>query len=467
MSEFDYDVVVVGAGAAGLAAAVEAADAGATVMLVDSEDVVGGSSRLSCGILMGAGTHYQRAVGIEDSADNLYEHYLTVNQWNVEQSLVRVVADGAGPAIEWLGDLGVTFLDDIYFSGDEAKPRGHMPRGEGAEIIDVLHRAARSRGVDIALRRRIDRLLVEQGRVVGIAAGDDAIRARSVVLTTGGFGANPGLREQYLPAAVRHTGDWMWYNGPESSRGDIFELVAPVDAQICGHNRAQFNLRPDFAHEVEAYLPGWLVVVNANGNRFFDETSPYSVTDPIIRAQPGPVWAVLDDSTKRAAQPRVSRAAKKVDVPGLTWEDWVEPVIDEMVAKDKVVKADSLEELASAIGVPDDALAGTIAQYNADVAAGADTRFGKKSEVMRPVIDPPFYATELRLIQLAVTAVGPRIDAQARVMDRRSGPVPGLFAAGECVGGVLGPVYLGSGNSYTNCLTFGRVAGRSAAKMIS
>jgi fumarate reductase flavoprotein subunit len=191
--------------------------------------------------------------------------------------------------------------------------------------------------------------------------------------------------------------------------------------------------------------------------------SPYSVTQPIVLAQDGPLWAVFDDAVKRASQPQSTAQFKKVLIPGMTWEDWVEPVIDEMVEAGKVITAGSIADLARAIGVSGPGLAGTIEKYNADVAAGEDSVHLKKPAVLRPVSTPPFYATEVRLCQLSVTAVGPRVDRDGRVINTANLPVPGLFAAGECVGGVLGDVYVGSGNALANALVFGRVAGRSAA----
>jgi len=203
--------------------------------------------------------------------------------------------------------------------------------------------------------------------------------------------------------------------------------------------------------------------VNKEGRRFFDEMSPYSVTQPIVLAQDGPVWVVFDDAAKRASQPKSTGAFKKVVISGMTWEDWVEPVIDEMVAAGKVTTAGSIADLTRAIGVPTDGLTGTLEKYNADVAAGEDTVHLKKPGVLRPVDTPPFYATEVRLCQLSVTAVGPRIDRDGHVMNASNQPVPGLFAGGECTGGVLGDVYVDSGNALASALVFGRVAGRSAA----
>jgi succinate dehydrogenase/fumarate reductase flavoprotein subunit len=465
----DYDVVVLGSGLAGGCAALEAADAGARVLLAEAEEKAGGRSQFSSGMIMGAGTRFQRAKGIEDDPDSLFRHYMTLNQWKVDAAVVRRLADEAAPSIEWLNDLGVEILD-VYFSGDENVPRGHVTHG-GAAIMDVVLAQVRRRPtIDLALKQRVDRLLVTDGRVTGVAAGGDEITADAVVLATGGIEGNPALIEQYLPAAAAAAGDWLWPNGMEPvakySKGDIFALVSPLNAQIAGRNRWLASFRPNFVHESDPYFPGWLVCVNRQGRRFYDEMSPYSVTQPIVLAQEGPTWAIFDDAVKRASQPKSTAAYKKVLIPGMTWEDWVDPVIDDMVKEGKVHQADTVGDLARAIGVPADALAGALAKYNADVAAGEDTVHQKKPAVLRPVATPPFYATELRLCQLSVTGVGPRIDRDSRVIGAANQPIPGLFAAGECAGGVLGEVYVGSGNALGSALVFGRVAGGAAARSV-
>jgi FAD binding domain len=209
-----------------------------------------------------------------------------------------------------------------------------------------------------------------------------------------------------------------------------------------------------------------LVVVNQRGHRFFDEMSPYSTTETVIRAQDGPVYAIFDDAAKHAAQRSNAAAAKRQQFPGVTdlvEFKWIEPLIDEMVDKGVVHTAETIETLAKQIGVPAPNLTGTVERYNEDIAAGRDSFYDKRIEFAKPIATPPFYATELRLALLCLTSTGLRIDAGAHVIDERSQIIPGLFAAGECTGGVLGDIYVGSGNSYANCVVFGRVAGRAAA----
>lgn len=456
------DVLVVGSGVAGLCAALEADAAGASVLIAESEEVLGGSSRLAHGLIMGAGTRFQAAQGISDSGDDLFRHYMTLNQWLVDPAVGWRLCQEAGPTIEWLNDHGVE-IAGLYPSGDEAVPRGHATLG-GQAIVDALLSVIRSRpGIDVALRRRVDRLLVDGGRVCGVAVGDDEIRAGATVLACGGLGADKEMLRTFCPAPLDAARDWLWYQGAAGSRGDGIRLTLPLDVQIAGRDRAQLTMRPNFGRYPDTYFPGWLVIVNDQGRRFYDEMSPYSVTQPIVTAQQGPVFALFDEATRQACAPHSSKASKKVNLPGETEEDWIAPKIDAMVAAGVVHRADTLERLAFLIGVPPQNLTGTVARYNGFVEGREDRDFRKIAEHMRPLATPPYYATELRLYMLGLTAVGPRIDADARVLDQRSQPIPGLYAAGECSGGVLGPCYAGSGNSLANATTFGRVAGRTAS----
>ena len=476
----DFDVAVVGSGVAGLAASLQASDAGAQVILIEGSDVIGGVSRLSTGVVMAAGTRYQRAAGIDDGADELFAFYMSTNHWTVEPAVVRALANESATAVEWLGDLGVRFYDRIYFSSDEPAPRGHSAIGKGRAIVDTLYGEVRKRkNIEVALGRRIDRLLVSGGRVVGAAAGGYEVTAGATVLAMGGFGANPKRVDELLPQIRAHAGDYFWYMGGDTSQGDIFTLVEPLNVQILGRNRAQMAIRPDFVRIPDVGLPGWLVLVNGEGRRFFNEMSPSSITQPIVRNQPQPIYAVFDDEAKRAAQPDPKAASRKLalwgpevlggagrdagNIPGADWEDWVEPSIDQMHAKGKVLMAEPVAALADAIGVPAANLRGTLDRYNADTAARLDSLYLKDPSVMRAVATGPFYAVELRLCQAGVTGAGVRIGSDGAVLDAGTRLVPGLYAAGECTGGVLGDVYMGFGNSLGNCLSFGRIAGRSAA----
>lgn len=471
MSTPRYDVVVVGGGAAGMSAALEAEEAGASVLLVESQGQLGGSSALSGGIIMAAGTSVQRAAGVEDDPASLWHEYLLFNQYKVGPSVARQLAFGSAPAIEWLIGLGVEFAKDLIYGAEENVPRSHLPLTAGAGIVEVLSSHVRERdGIDIALGRRITRVMREGGRVVGVAVDDDEVRAGGVVLTCGGLGANPSLWQAHLPSAMG-AGASAWYIGAPGAQGDALALAAQAGAEVVGHDRALILPTPDFFTNLEVYFPGWLVMVNRGGRRVVDEGTSYAVMQ-VAHRDHGPLFTIIDDAAKQAA--RMGAAAER---PSMISEDpeekhppiaattnWNSDTIDQMVAAGKVRKADTLPELGRLLGVDGAGLTASMERYNSFVAAGEDRDFYKSAKSLRPVSTPPFYGVEMRLGIVCLTSVGPAIDAEAHAVAPGGQPIPGLYAAGECAGGVLGDVYMGSGNSYANCLVFGRTAGRTAAR---
>ena len=461
----DYDVVVVGSGVAGLSAAIEASRAGCSVLLVESQAQLGGSSALSGGIIMAAGTSLQRQAGIEDSPDELFHDYMLFNQYRVAPSLVRRLADDSAPAVEWLISLGVEFHSEVMFAAEERRPRSHVPRRGGRGVVKVMTSVLENEpAVDIALGRRINRILSHQGKVVGVAVDDDAVSAGAVVLASGGFGANPALWGEHLPS-LTSAGSAAWYIGAAGAQGDVFSFAAQAGADIVGHDRALLLATPGFGTTLEVYFPGWLVMVDRGGARRVDESASYALMQVAHRTW-GPLFAIFDETAKKEAQPG-RPAAYKQAIPGTDPaampSNWTEPVIDEMAAAGRIRRAPTLEDLARLLAIDPDGLRGSVDRYNDAVRRGADAEFAKDPKFLREIAAPPFYGAELRLAILCLTSKGIRIDASARVLDRSGTPIEGLFAAGECTGGVLGDVYVGSGNSYANCVVYGRVAGRCAS----
>ena len=464
----DVDVLVIGSGAAGLCAALTASEAGATVLVAESEAVVGGSSRLSGGVVMGSGSSLQRAAGIVDEPDAMYREYMALNQWQVVPGPVRRLATESGATIDWLAAHGVPFEDRLIFGGDESQPRSHVVTGRGQAIVDALHRCCRDRGVDVALGQRIDRLLVADGRVLGAGVGDDELRADAVVLATGGFGANAERLQSLFPSAW-HEG-WTWYIGADGARGDALDLTAPLDACVVGYDRGLRTLDPHFQRENEAILPGWLVIVDRAGQRIMDESAPYGLVDAMLRRVGDIAYVVFDDTAVHPPAERADfyRTRYKQAWPGMPPfqpRNWRADVIDRMVAEGRISCRSTVGDVADDLGIDRCALAGTVVRYNRFAAAGEDRDFAKKGSFLAALDTPPFYGAVVRPTVVNVTATGLRIDADAAVVAIDGGAIPGLFAAGECTGGIIS-VYMGSGNALGNATTMGRVAGRSAAAFV-
>jgi len=450
----DYDVIVVGSGAAGLAAAVAAADAGASVLVVESQKRTGGSSRLSGGHFYAAGTSVQKEAGvIGDTADAMFEHYMTLAQWLVDPAVVRRYCDLSAPTLEWAKGLGVKYpKEGLYASGVGSTPRGHAPQGEGEEVVNVLDRHRGDKGVDVVLDSPVTSLITDDdGRVTGVRIGEDEATCGAVIMATGGFGNNPEMIAKYLPQAAA-TGDWCWYIGAEGAKGDGITLGEAVGGVVDGHDRALLLATPGFSRDLEVALPPWLVMVNTQGRRFCDETAPYTVIAGLLKKQGGNAYAVFDEAARAAAKRSPQFQAY-----------WVDEILERKAEEGFIFREDTLAALAAKAGIDAEGLEGTARRYNGDVEAGHDTAFFKNG-AMAPIATAPFYAVEIRPAILCWTGTGLRIDADTCVIDKADKPIRGLYAAGETVGNLHGDVYIGGGGSYGPCLVFGKLAGENAAK---
>lgn len=464
----DVDCVVIGSGAAGLAAALTAAEHGCErVLISEAADVVGGSSRLAGGVIMGSGSKLQQEAGIVDEPGNLFKEYMSLNHWDVAVGPVQRLTARSGETIDWLAGHGVPFFGRLIFGGEERQARSHCVDGGGQALINALWSACQRRGVDLALGNRVDQLLTEGNSVIGVSSGGESITAAATVVATGGFGANPDLLKRYFPSAWND--NWTWYIGSEGSRGDAFGFAEQIGAQLTGFDRGLRTLDPRFGGRLnEAFLPGWTVLLDSTGRRFCDETAPYGILDTVVRARGNRAFVVFDDA---ALRPPADLADRYRDCYKQVWpnhppfrpKNYTADLVEENVAKGIAHSAADLATLAAAIGVPAEDLSGEIARYNQLVAAGADTDFGKAGKFLMPISTAPFYAIEVRPAAVNVTSCGLRIDDHARVLHRDGEPIGGLYAAGECTGGVMGETYMGSGNSLANACGFGRIAGEAAA----
>ncbi|MBZ6142174.1 FAD-dependent oxidoreductase [Streptomyces olivaceus] len=471
MTDLDaLDVIVVGGGGAGLAAAVAAAEQGAQVLLFESERELGGSTQLSAGLFTAAGTGVQRGLGIEDSAERHFQHYMDLNQWQLKPGLIRAFCAAAGPTLEWMLGLGLdvpaavspdAHTPGLCRAGVEDVWRGHVPRDQGYGLVQVLDRARRERGVEAVLNTRVERLLFEEGRVAGVVADGIEVRAGAVVVASGGFAQDPGLLDRYYPEA-HEAGDSLFVVAAPGSRGDHFAFAEQTGASLTGHGwglmlpTAYFQR---YHHWQAGFPPKSRVYVNGTGRRFMDEDASYAVSTGIILAQDGPVWAVFDEKAR-------------LGLP-TGYADWTPERVAEEVRAGRTLSAATLTELAAAMDVPSDALSATVTRWNARLAAsGADPDFLREDSLAAkgspqppaPIAAGPYYAARVLPTELVCTHTGLEIDHDAAVLDRTGTPVPGLFAAGEAGGGVLGMRYVGGGNAVANALTMGRVAGRNAAR---
>ncbi|TDC55488.1 FAD-dependent oxidoreductase [Actinomadura sp. KC345] len=459
------DVIIIGSGIAGLSAALSATENGArTVVVFEADTEIGGASRLSGGIIMGAGYGLQREAGVEDSAESFYRDYMNANVWNLNPAAVKAFCDESGPTIDWLVGHGVRFHPDLIFGGAENTPRCVAAVGQGGQIVNGLARKVRQAGVDIAVDHRVERILFEDGRAVGVVVGGEEIRSASVVIASGGYGANRELLAEHNPSWTA-TGDWGWYIGTGTAQGDAFGFAEQLGARIDGHDRGLRLLHPGFVRTFESYIPGWMVLVNKEGRRFVDESSAYGVLDRTTHSNGGVAWFVFDHQAVDRSTAGNTKAYKQVmpEREDRQSPNWNPAMIAEQVEAGRIHSAGTVAQLAVKAGLPVDQLQATVEAYN----DGDHDAFGKDAQFVRPITEGPFYAAEVRLATLCWTGVGPAVTGRGEVMDTLGRPIPGAYACGEVTGGVLGDVYVGSGNSVGNSATFGRIAGRNAALSIA
>jgi fumarate reductase flavoprotein subunit len=462
----DYDVIVIGGGGAGLSAANEAGSLGARVLLVDAADRLGGSTSLSHGVFYAAATDVQKESGVEDDPAAMFIYAMNLNQHRMEPSVLRRYCEAGADTLHWLMGMGVEFPpEQLSSKGTYTEMSGvarcHAATGYGAAITQALEGAMQRYSVDVALRTRVTELLIEDGAVRGIVAGGASIRAPAVVIASGGFGANREMLERYYPDATAY-GNESWYIGIDECQGDGLVLGQSVNASLGGFNTGLINVSPNLLKILEL-PPAWIMLVNAHGRRFMDEAVGYGVQSRILRGQPrGEAYGIMG-ADAFASPPRDPRFAGPI-ASGLMSTQWTIDVMEEALQTGRMVRGDTIEELADKLDINAGALCTTIETFNADVAVGTDNRYFKDPEYLRAVGEGPYYGAVFRPTIICLTSTGLRIDSDARVIDNNERTIEGLFAAGETTGSVLGEAYIGSGSAVANVIIFGRIAGRSAAQ---
>jgi fumarate reductase flavoprotein subunit len=480
-SEVDFDLIVIGAGGAGLAGAIWAAEAGCRVMILESEDRIGGSTALSDGVFNAADTSLQRKLGLSDSVDDYYNYYMTLNAWRQPAALIRRFCEEAAPTVEWLMEIGVTYPERIahkpkqpvfnssveggglYAAGVEWPPRGHCPAEGGSVYTEAMENRRAVLGVELALNTRVQELLIENGAVCGVVVEGQPLRSHAVLLACGGITrAGPEVVKAWFPDAY-DTLPPGYHPSPASApghRGDALPMARQAGADVIGKNCGLAVCGPFLPNAPRAfhgYQPTSLVYVNAKGQRFAPETAPYAVMPGLIKHQSFGCWGVFDEGARLRADPTRGGLA----------QGWDPQFVLDEVARGDIIMGETIEVLAARCAMRPGALRVTIEQFNEDIVAGHDRWFNRSMEELSPIAEGPFYAFPYCSTGFILTGVGPRIDPDAHVLDEDGRIIPGLFAAGEAGAGVLGERYVGGGNSVANAITMGRVAGITIGRELS
>ena len=493
--EYTADVVVVGAGGAGMTSAIEAADAGKDVVILESQFLVGGNSVRSTGGLNAAktpaqdenefaeeaGVEQQLGVAADTYADNevITELAATVKeQWDAYQAdpqgyfdsvelfeldtmiggkalndpeLVATLCENSEAAIEWLESIGAPLTSVSSFGGASVK-RIHRPLDAdgkvvsvGAYLVPILHDNLDSReNITLLLQTTAQSIIVdESGAAVGIEAVDKdgnpvTVKAGAVVLATGGFGANLEMVAELKPEL-----EGFMTTNAAGALGQGIEMAQAIGADTVDMDQIQIHptVQADTASLITEGLRGsGAILVNADGQRFIDEVGTRDVVSAAEIAQPGSFsWLIVDQAMADASsviQGYINRG-----------EDFCKT-------------GETIEDLAAVIEVDPAALAETLNTWNGYVEKKEDPDFGRTS-FANPLATAPYYAIKVTA-GIHHTMGGLKINPNAEVLNTDGNVIPGLFAAGEVTGGVHGANRLG-GNAVADIIVFGRIAGQNAA----
>jgi len=460
-----WDVVVVGGGGAGLAAAVEAASLGAKVVLLEQLPFLGGSVLVSGGAMSGAGHRFQKQHGIlSDSADIHFADMLREGKYKNDTKLARITAENAGAAIDWLADLGCDFrfYPDFPEHTLQRTVRSYPSEGTGAAIIKALQDAAEKAGVTILMQTRGRELIqATDGRVIGVQAETRDgkminILGRNVILATGGYGASDELLTAYAPEVMAM--DPM-SAGFAYAYGDGFKMALKAGASL--ENMQYVKLYPTGARLPdgrEVYVRGYIatphgsIYVNREGRRFVTEfpNTFANIMDSLAEQTDGRMFLIFDDVMRQFIQDTTTPL-----VIGWSRDD----VLRDFEENNLVQEAATLEELADILGIDKKQFLETVKNYNSYIERGEDPEFNRS--IAHPIAVPPFYGIEIGP-NLMFTLGGVRINEQAEVLSTDGRPIPGLYAAGEVAGAGHGANYM-SGNYVAMAIVFGRIAGQNAA----
>ncbi len=442
---WETDILVIGSGIAGMSAALEAADNGAEVIMLEKLGRIGGTTTLSAGWVHAAGTSIQEKNGIEDNVDRFYEEWMMLagnaKDEFVDEEMVRYTTENSPKNIEWLIEHGVIFTDNLMAAGiyeGRNIPRIHMTEGGNGFIMKYLFETAEKSGVETHLNTPATELIKEGNKVVGAKAIDKdgneiTIKADSVIIASGGFAGNKEMMAKYYP-------QYTDYVNTSVNKGDSLVMAEAVGADIIVKNALQLhhNLINDTSL---GYFTPECIYVTPEGERYVDEAEYfYTRTRKLNEKGFGDTHMIV---------PQTLYETKKES-------------IDKAIEIGRGFKADTVEELAELMGMKTDVLKNTIDRYNELVEAGVDSDFNKPSNYLLP-IEAPYIGLDLTG-NLNDTYVSIRINKNAQVIDTKGSVIEGLYAAGGAASAqTLNQEYIGSGSALLNGLTFGRVAAAHAA----
>ncbi|BFH14913.1 flavocytochrome c [Paenibacillus melissococcoides] len=435
-----YDIVIVGAGGAGMSAALEAKAAGMNPVIFEKMPVAGGNTSKASSGMNASETKFQKEQGISDSNELFYEETLKGGHNTNNTDMLRFFVDHSADAIDWLDSIGIT-LNNITITGGMSEKRTHRPQdgsAVGQYLVTGLLKNVQEQGIPIFVNANVKEITKQDGKANGVKVlftqnGEKTIAAKSVVITAGGFGANMDIIAQVRPDLEGYV-----TTNQEGSTGDGISMIEKMGGTTV--DMEEIQVHPTVQQE-NSYLIGEVVrgegaiLINSKGERFINEMAARdSVTAAINKLPEKNAFLVFDSGVR-------SRAT----------------AVEQYVKMGFVKTKDTIEALAGDIGVPADQLQKTLDTWNSAVKNKKDAEFGRKTGMDHDLSAAPYYAIRIGP-GIHYTMGGVRINTNTEVLDQNGKPIPGLFAAGEVTGGLHGENRIG-GNSVAEIIIFGRQAG--------
>ncbi len=442
--DLDIDVLIVGAGAAGLVAALSAHEAGCDVLVLERDAKPSGSTALSAGLIPAAGTRLQMAAGIEDSAQLFAADIQAKAKGENDPALVDLLARNAGPVVDWLDEqhgLPFSVVDDFDYPGHSRRRMHGLPSRAGRELVDALRSRCESEEIDIVCEARVDTLFCDGPMITGVQLSrpdgqTETIGSGSLILACNGFGGNRELVRRHMPEIDRA----LWF-GHDGNKGEAILWGSELGAQT--RHLGAYQGHGNVAHP-HGILITWATIteggfqVNTAGERFWDESQGYSEAARAVLSQPDGIAYTIFDA-------RIAQIARQ-------FADF-----QEAEARHAIVTADSLEQLEIMLDLPE----GSLRREVSRIPPGGRDRFGRQAPDKS--LSAPFYAAKVTGA-LFHTQGGLVVNEQARVLQSGGAPFTNLFAAGGAACGVSGAGDAGylSGNGLLSAVVLGRIAGANA-----
>ena len=442
------DIVVIGAGGAGLSAAVAAAeqDGSLKIIVLEKQGIIGGNTNYSTGGINAAETDIQKGLGIEDSKQLFYDDTMKGGKYENIPSLVENFVEHAPVTISWLTGLGAD-LSDVGLMGGSSVKRTHRPKGGtaiGPHLMKVLNDATSNKNIEIrTLNKVLDLLSAVDGSVTGVkvqnADGSTySLKAKAMIIATGGFGANLEMVTKLQPslkgfATLNHPG----------ATGDAFAWVTAIGGATIQMANIQIHPTVEATNHIlitEAVRGNGAILVNHESKRFCNEMDTRDVVSAaILKQTKGEAFLIFDQGVRKSLAS-------------------IETYANQHLLKE----GNTVAELAKATGIPATDLEATLNRYNAQQKAGIDEDFGRSAAQMTAALETaPYYAV---CVTPAIhhTMGGLSVNTDTQVLKADGTPIPGLYAAGEVTGGLHGANRLG-GNGVADIVVNGRLAGIAAA----